>query len=521
MAAQTGRQPVTILSRYLLRLHVAPFLFALGTVTGLMLLNQIVKQLGSLVGKGLPPGVIIELFALSIPFIIAMTLPMAVLVAVLHTFSQLAAENETTALQASGVSLSRLVRPVFIAGMAFAVAAFLWSDQVLPRTNHALRTLMTDIQRVKPTFTLREQIVNEVQPGTFFLRAARIDQATNRLRDVTIYDLQDPDRQRSIVADSGHMASTPGGTDLYLTLKSGAILEVRRDDPTQFNRTEFTTNVIRVRNVGNELERTIEDNYRSDREMSTCQMDSVIRGADADARYAAARAEVAVTNDLRQALGLATVTVSDSVRRVPPPSWYCRTVARVTAFLSPAPLAAQERVPPPRGRQGPQRRGGSASRPPPVVNVSPPQNPNASPMYQAESQNARSSYQLAAQYRVEYHKKYAIAAAALVFVLVGIPLALRFPRGGVGLVIGASLSVFGLFYIGLIGGEELGDRLIVSPFWAMWAPNFLCTILGLIGLRLVRTHSGTTRGGDLSDLKDWLLGWPGRLVARARGGRRG
>jgi len=517
MAARTGRQPVTILSRYLLRLHLAPFLFALGTVTGLMLLNQIVKQLGSLVGKGLPPGVIIEVFALSIPFIIAMTLPMAVLVAVLHTFSQLAAENETTALQASGVSLARLVRPVFAAGLAFAVAAFLWSDQVLPRTNHVLRTLLTDIQRVKPTFTLREEIVNEVQPGTFFLRAARIDQATNRLRDVTIYDLQDPDRQRSIVADSGRMAYTPGGTDLYLTLRDGAILEVRRDDPTQFNRTEFTTNVIRVRNIGNELERTIEDNYRTDREMSTCQMDSVIRAAEADARYAAARAEIAVTNDLRQALSLTPLVVSDSVRRVAPPSWYCRAVARVTAFFTPAPLAAQER--------GPRR--GSAQRPaplrpsrtPPAVMVSPPQRPGASPMYQSESQNARSAYQLAAQYQVEFHKKYAIAAAAVVFVLVGIPLALRFPRGGVGLVIGASMGVFGLYYIGLIGGEELGDRLIVSPFWAMWAPNFLCTILGLIGLRVVRTHGGSTRGGDLSDLKDWLFGWPGRLVARVR--RRG
>ena len=40
---------------------------------------------------------------------------------------------------------------------------------------------------------------------------------------------------------------------------------------------------------------------------------------------------------------------------------------------------------------------------------------------------------------VELHKKFAISIACVVFVLVGAPIALRFPRGGVGLVIGVSI----------------------------------------------------------------------------------
>ncbi|HKC46435.1 MAG TPA: LptF/LptG family permease, partial [Gemmatimonadales bacterium] len=68
-----------ILSRYLLRQHIAPLGFALSALTALMLLNQIAKQLGNLVGKGLATSVIVEVFVLSIPFIVAMTLPMAVL----------------------------------------------------------------------------------------------------------------------------------------------------------------------------------------------------------------------------------------------------------------------------------------------------------------------------------------------------------------------------------------------------------------------------------------------------------
>ena len=159
-----------------------------------------------------------------------MTLPMAVLVAVLHTMSRLAADNEITAMTANGISVSRIARPVLLGAAVVALLAFLWNDQVLPRSNHRLRTLLVDIQRKKPSLALKEQVINEVVPGQFFLRAARIDQATNRLRDVTIYDLGDADRRRIITADSGHMAYTPGQTDLYLTLYDGDIQEVRRSE---------------------------------------------------------------------------------------------------------------------------------------------------------------------------------------------------------------------------------------------------------------------------------------------------
>jgi lipopolysaccharide export system permease protein len=103
-------RPVRILTRYLLRQHAAPLGFALTALTALLLLNQIAKQLGNLVGKGLPWSVIVEVFVLSVPFIVAMTLPMAVLVAVLHTMSRLAADHEITAMTASGISVGRIAR---------------------------------------------------------------------------------------------------------------------------------------------------------------------------------------------------------------------------------------------------------------------------------------------------------------------------------------------------------------------------------------------------------------------------
>src|SRR5881409_623035 len=170
---------VRTLSRYLLRQHLAPLGFALTALTSLMLLNQIAKQFGSLVGKGLPWSVILEVFVLSIPFIIAVTLPMAVLVAVLHVFTHLAGDNEITAMQASGVSVGRVIRPVLAGAAVVALLSFLWNDQILPRSNHRLRTLQVEIQRTKASVTGsdtyksdREMTIRELRQAA---RSARDD----------------------------------------------------------------------------------------------------------------------------------------------------------------------------------------------------------------------------------------------------------------------------------------------------------------------------------------------------------
>src|SRR5688500_10847644 len=209
-----------------MREHVGPLVFALTALTSLLLLNYIAKRFGDLVGKGLGWDVIGEFFLLSLPFTVAMTLPMAVLVSTLYAFSRLAAENEITALKASGVGFGRTLVPVLAASFVIALVMLGFNDQVLPRANQRLATLQTDIARKKPTFALREQVINEVISGRLFLRANHIDETSNDLREVTIYDLSDQQRRRTIYADSGAMGLTPDLRDLILTLHDGYMLEV-------------------------------------------------------------------------------------------------------------------------------------------------------------------------------------------------------------------------------------------------------------------------------------------------------
>jgi lipopolysaccharide export system permease protein len=87
-----------------------------------------------------------------------------------------------------------------------------------------------------------------------------------------------------------------------------------------------------------------------------------------------------------------------------------------------------------------------------------------------------------AMYELEVQKKYALAAACVVLALAGAAIGLRFPRGGTGLVIGASCAVFGAYYVCLIAGEVLADRLVVSPFVAMWTANALLLAAALVAV---------------------------------------
>ncbi len=422
-----------VLTRYLLKAHIGPFLFAFLALTGVILINTLARQLASLAGKGLPLDIVLQFFVLSLPSNIALTLPMAVLVSVLYTFSQLSADNEIMALKASGVDLRRLVLPLVMAGALITGGMIWFNDRVLPESNHQWRELMVDIGRKSPLFTLREQTINSIRTGDgmsrYYLRAGRISPNSNRMHDVTIYDISNPRVGRTIYADSGRMAFNQSRTDLYLTLFDGHLREVDLNEPQSFQRVGFSQQVMKMAGVGNELDRQTDSEFRGDREMTIAMMSGRIDTLRAEL----AEVETMVQGDL------------------PPSAGGVSSAAERTSALD---------------RQ-------------------------------------------IRELQVETQKKLSIAAATLVFVLLGAPLALRFPQGGVGMVIAFSLGIFALYYVGLIGGEELADRGYVTPLGAMWAMNALLTVVGLWGLFRMGREQGSGRGGD-------RFGWLRRRAARAR-----
>jgi len=503
---------VKILNKYVLKEHLGPLLFALSALTSLLLLNYIARQFGNLVGKGLPWTVIVEFLALSVPFTVAMTLPMAVLVSTLYAFSRLASENEVTAMKASGVGLARLLVPVMVGGAFLALTMILFNDQILPRANHRLSTLQRDIASKKPTFALKEQVINEVKKGAVSLRAARIDRATNRMYNVMILDYADQTSRKTIYADSGDLAFTTDERDLQLVLYNGEMVETNQAEPGKLQRLFFATNTVKIEGVGNTLQRSDDaGQYKSDRERTICDMQSELAAAELDHRAMTAEMRALLSAAARQA----TTGVRQRVRRAradSTPSWglgrvYCTALGRIAP-----PLARPDST----GGSSYTRSIASARRYASLADTNAllPEGDQLTAELEAARSVAVSRLEERNAFDVEIQKKFSIAVACMVFILIGAPVALRFPRGGVGLVIGVSLGVFALYYVGLIAGEDLADKNIVPPFAAMWVTNAALTVVGVVLLARMGQEGSTARGGDMSEMVDAARAWLARQAWR-------
>lgn len=445
-----------ILTRYLLRAHVGPFLFAFFALTGVVLINTLARRLAELAGKGLPMSAIGMFFVYALPATVALTFPMAVLVAILYTFATFTAENEITAMKAGGLDLKRLLLPLLaVAGIITAVMIW-FNDRILPEANHRWSQLFVEIARKTPTVALEPQTINKLAPQanstqTYYLRAARIDPGSNRLWDVQIYDVSNPNVIRSIYADSGIAQFNAARTDMVLTLWHGHMREVPLDDPKTFRRMTFAQQKFGIPGIGTSFNLANQDpGYRGDREMTVgmllARIDTLRRQRGDELTRLRKEGEA----DLRYALAGGRRPFSlDSVR------------------------------PPIEGRL---EEGGVVSR-----------TRRTADDMTATLGTVRNLEEQMRDYDVEVHKKYSIAVASLVFVLVGVPLALRFGGGGIGMVIASSMVIFAIYYVGLIGGEALAGRGYVTPLVAMWVVNAIMTVLGVAGLATMGRETATAR----------------------------
>jgi lipopolysaccharide export LptBFGC system permease protein LptF len=111
------------------------------------------------------------------------------------------------------------------------------------------------------------------------------------------------------------------------------------------------------------------------------------------------------------------------------------------------------------------------------------------------ARSATGSGALAAAYEVEIQKKFALAASSVFLALAAAAIAMRFPRGGVRLVIGTSCFVFPAYWASLVGGERLAEGQVISPFVAMWIANaFLLAVVPVLAWR--PSPPGSTLGPE-------------------------
>ncbi len=468
---------MSILSRYIIRSHLGPLFFTFSLLTGLMFVNAVAQRLDDLAGKGLPKEIILEALILILPYTIALTLPMAVLPAVLYAFSDLAANSEIVAMSGGGVRPRRLFLPTMFIGVVLTGVTLFFNDRVLPEANHRLKNLQIAIRHKSPTFQLSESVVNVIKGegglGPYYLSAAAIDPESSSLSEVVIHDLSRAAARRTTYADRGTMHMNGAFTDLQLRLYDGHSYEVRTlADPGSFRRTSFDEQVYVLRGVADIFEAE-DGSYRSDREMPVRMLwDSMsFRTTKLDSLAEESRAETLTA--VQRALGEEDGAPDEDEGE--------------GGIRSPAHIA---------GADGPTRHVSFGAH--------------------ARQNRYDSLRRQANRYGVEFHKKLVIASACMIFVLIGMPLGVRFPRGGISMVIVVSALVIGIYQYGLSTGEDWADRNRATPFWAMWTPSIGLIVIG--GLLATRIGRWTASSRDSGWRELWLEGRSAlvRLVPRRR-----
>ncbi len=211
-----------ILHRYVFQEVLTPFLLGLGVFTFILLIARLLKLIELVVNRGLPPMQILRLLGYLMPAFLEVTVPMAMLLALLIAFGRLSADAEMIAMRSSGLSIYQLAPPIVLFVALTTVMTAALSMYARPWANHNLKHELWDIARTRATAGLRPQVFNDEFPG-LVIYAEQIDSRSDRLVHVLISDERDPAQHNTVFAREGYMISDNEAQTVTLRLLDGTI----------------------------------------------------------------------------------------------------------------------------------------------------------------------------------------------------------------------------------------------------------------------------------------------------------
>lgn len=385
-----------------------------------------------LVGKGLDTWVIIKLIVFNLSWMVVLVVPMASLVATLMAFGNLSQNNEVTIMKSSGISLYKMMFPPFLASILVALLLFQFNNDVLPDANHQAKILMSDISRTKPTLSLESGFFSQ-EVDNYAILVRSINQRSNWLYQITIYDHSNGAKINVVTADSGKIFFSKDQSKLIMDLYHGEIHESDVQNTTMYRKLEFEKHLITMNGDQFSFQQS-GPTSRGERELSVYDMKIITDSL----KIILNNYKKSFINETNKQMFLDSVdskVLKVSNQGKNPELMYFRAIDRIRNIKS-------------------------------II----------------VSNNSRTEWaqREVEKYEVEIYKKYALPGACIIFMLIGAPLGIMVRKGGFGVAAGISLFFFLIYWAFLIGGEKLSERGFFSPFIGMWAANFVLGFVGII-----------------------------------------
>lgn len=408
-----------------------------------------------------------ELIITNLASMVVLAVPMAVLVASLMAYGKITELNELTAIRAAGINPIHVINPVLVASILLSVFLMWFSNDILPDANQRARSLFIDIRLKKPGFDLKE---NEFYEGidnyTFLVK--EITNESDSLRDVTIYQHSTRDRKEAYIkAQKGRLASKQSGQTLTLFLNDGTVL--RKLDRRQkgklvdvFEETKFDRYRISFDLSDLAFSRSNPaDRSRNDRTMNIQAMSSVV-------------------DSLNNQIEKQKKHVLENKNYIYPTLTKGNTGDKKASKLKKSEVDTTD--PPYESQYLTLQQFQSKSNQLRLHDIGLMKLRNYKSFIEDVISDTEWRLERIAQYLVEIHKKFSIPIACIVFVLLGAPIGMYTKKGNLGYaaLIGTVFLTF--YWISIIQGEKMADRLFISPFTGMWLSDI---ILGAVGLVMV------------------------------------
>ena len=413
-----------------------PFMFSLIIIVFVLFTQFLLRAIDRFIGKGLDIGTIFEYLFLNLGWISALAVPMAVLVAALMAFGQFSEDNEITAMRASGISFTTIIRPALVMGLLISIILILFNSFIMPEMNFKARMLSGDIYRKRPDLNIEPGYFMDDLPSYSMIIK---DKEGDVLKDVRIFSKGINESQTSIHSKTGQLSTIDDA--IILDLYDGEIHELDLNDYGNYRRIEFDKHKITIPADDLFLNRR-DTTSRSDREMTIAMIIEKRKSIND-------RLDI-----VKGRIGRALIrTGMDSL--VPPSLEASQLLLEnyKNAFSADT-----------------SNSGDVIYRKEKDIDV-------VSRQLTNEYNLLRSYAKSSNKYNVELHKKFSLPVASILFIMTGASLGVLFRKGGFTIATGLSFGFFLIYYILMIGGEDLADRTILTPMVGVWSPNIILLII--------------------------------------------
>ena len=427
-----------LLTRYILKQLLSPFLFSLLIIIFVLFTQFLLRAIDRFIGKGLDIGTIFEYLFLNLGWIAALSVPMAVLVAALMSFGQFSEDNEITAMRASGISFNTILRPAILFGITISGVLILFNSFIMPEMNFKARMLSGDIYRKRPDLNIEPgYFMDDLPSYSMIIR----DKEGDTLKDVRIFSKGSGQTQTSIHSKTGELSTIDDA--IVLDMFNGEIHELDTRDFGNYRRIEFDKHKITIAADDLFLNRR-DTTSRSDREMTVPMIfdkrENISKRINiVNSRIGRAFTRTGLDSIVPNSFDESKVILLD----------YKKSYNADTSF-TPDQKYKKEKD----------------------INITERQLRN-------EYNLLRSYMKSSSKYEVELHKKFSLPIACILFVMTGASLGVLFRKGGFTIAVGLSFGFFLIYYIMMIGGEDLADRNIVSPVVGVWSPNVILLAISM------------------------------------------